>query len=367
MGVQIHFIQDSEGLDQLMAAIEAAPRIGLDTEFHAERRYRPELMLLQIATSAEEVWLLDPHAIHPAPLGALLSSSEVLLHGGQQDIRILNEVTGFEPGRILDMQIGAGLLGLHYPERLSRLAAALLELPLDKSPTLTDWSTRPLSPEQLRYAAEDASTMFPLAAALEERLQGLGRAEWAWAASAEMAAGVLAPADERTYWRGWDVASRMSTVEWHALGALREWRDALAVEQGRPPHAVLPNGILIDLARRRPTGRRGLTVNRRIHSGFIRHHGAALLKQLQNLNEAAVPPHPPTRPERDVIAALALWGRAGALDAGGAAAGCGAARGGGDGRLAVLASGRPEKIPQRRCDPGAAGWRRWDLHPVGRL
>lgn len=310
MSPNITIIQDASALASLCERLADAPRIALDTEFHAERRYRPELMLLQLAVSAEEAWLVDPKAVHPAPLGPVLSEAEVIVHGGQQDIRILNELTGWVPRKIFDTQIGAGLLGIHYPERLSTLAALLLGLPLDKSPTLTDWSSRPLSKQQLRYAADDAVILLALREALEARLAEVERSEWAWTASAEMAAGVLAPAHPSSYWASWEVATRMAPIEWHTLGVLREWREDLAVQQSRPPHAVLPNGILIDLARRRPSSRRGLTANRRVHSGFVRHNGAALLQVIADAEAKPAPPPPPTWAERDVADALVLWGRA---------------------------------------------------------
>ena len=307
MTEKIRLITDAAGLQQLADAISAAPRVAIDTEFHSERRHRPELMLLQIATDAETAWLVDPKAIHPAPLGAALSASALLLHGGQQDVAILNDMIGLTPERTLDTQISAGLLGDHYPDRLSTLALDHLDRPVDKSATLTDWSSRPLSQKQLRYAADDALVLFPLAEALEKKLSALGRQEWAWEATAEMVDMVLMPPRSVTFWQDWEIASRMLPEEWQTLGVLRDWRAKLAARQGRPDYAVLPNGILIDLARRRPTSKRSLMANRRVHTGFVRHNGAALLQQIHDALEVDGVPSPPTRAERLVADALLLW------------------------------------------------------------
>jgi ribonuclease D len=102
----------------------------------------------------------------------------------------------------------------------------------------------------------------------------------------------------------------MSVLEWKTLGALREWRDQLAAKQKRPPYAVFPNNILIDLARRRPTSKRGLHANRRIHSSFIRHHGMDVLHQISLVTAETIVPRPLTVAQRQVASALALWAEA---------------------------------------------------------
>lgn len=308
-------IQDSAGISQLESAIRTCDRIAVDTEFHTERRYRPELMLLQIATAADEVWLVDPTQVSPAPLREAMSQVEVLVHGGEHDLQILHTAIEFTPKRLFDTQIGAGLLGHHYPARLSLLASTFLDHPVDKSSTMTDWSARPLTRQQLRYAAEDAGLLFTLAAHLEAKLESIGRRETAWTASGEQGQHWLSTPPDSAYWLRWEVASRMSVLEWKTLGALREWREQLATKQQRPPHAVFPNSILIDLARRRPTSKRGLHANRRIHSSFIRHHGQDLLRQISVVSEETDVPRPLTVAERRLADTLTLWAEAAGAEA----------------------------------------------------
>ena len=49
---------------------------------------------------------------------------------------------------------------------------------LAKSHTRTDWSRRPLSPEQIEYALDDVRYLLPLKVQLEEQLDKLNRREW---------------------------------------------------------------------------------------------------------------------------------------------------------------------------------------------
>ncbi len=102
----IHLINTGTGLQALIDAIRGARRLALDTEFHAERRFLPELMLVQIATKPGEVWLLDPQAIDPAPALQAITTQELIVHGGSQDLRLIGAL-GAAPQRILDTQQSA--------------------------------------------------------------------------------------------------------------------------------------------------------------------------------------------------------------------------------------------------------------------
>ena len=78
-----------DGLNACMEAIQHASRIALDTEFHAERRNRPELMLIQIATSPEQVWLIDPQVIDPIPVAQATTSADQLIETGEVQYPLL--------------------------------------------------------------------------------------------------------------------------------------------------------------------------------------------------------------------------------------------------------------------------------------
>src|SRR4051794_41718136 len=78
-------------------------RLGLDTEFVPEGRYRPLLCLVQVAVG-DEIAVLDPleSRFDPAPLAAVLADPavEVVLHAGRPDVAILRREwrAGLRPG-----------------------------------------------------------------------------------------------------------------------------------------------------------------------------------------------------------------------------------------------------------------------------
>src|SRR4030081_2723106 len=87
-----------EVVRELAALARASGRLGLDTEFMGEGRYRALLCLVQVAVddpAAPEgvrIELLDPlRDLDPGPLAGVLADPEIeiVLHSGRQDVAIL--------------------------------------------------------------------------------------------------------------------------------------------------------------------------------------------------------------------------------------------------------------------------------------
>src|SRR5215207_186764 len=100
-------------VDRLAESARELGRLGLDTEFLPEGRYRPLLCLVQVVIG-EEVWVLDPLAgFDPAPLAAVLDdpSIELVVHAGRQDVAILRREWRTEVTNVFDTQVAAGFAG----------------------------------------------------------------------------------------------------------------------------------------------------------------------------------------------------------------------------------------------------------------
>src|ERR1700749_3015447 len=101
-------------------AARAAGRLGIDTEFMSEGRYRALLCLVQIAVDNPHpdrpplIFLIDSLGeIDIRPLAALLGDPEIeiVLHAGRQDVAILRRAWRTEFNNIFDTQIAAGFTG----------------------------------------------------------------------------------------------------------------------------------------------------------------------------------------------------------------------------------------------------------------
>ena len=148
-------VDENYQLRELIAHLSPKPIIGIDTEFHSENRYHPKLMLIQVCDFEGGNWLVDPLQLRVEPLGRALRDSIIVMHGGQEDLRILYRELGFTPAEYFDIQIAVGMLGYEYPLRYSILIQEILGKKLHQTSTLSDWSQRPLSEEQCEYALDD--------------------------------------------------------------------------------------------------------------------------------------------------------------------------------------------------------------------
>ena len=166
---------------ELLQALEnLAPGdfIALDTEFMRESTYFPKLCLIQAANSGACA-VLDPLTLPDlAPLWQFLADRRrtKVLHAARQDLEVLATARrdSAVPGPIFDTQIAAALLG--YPAQIGygSLVAERLGHTLAKGHTRTDWTRRPLTPEQLQYAEDDVRYLVPLYLNLLDGAAGRG-------------------------------------------------------------------------------------------------------------------------------------------------------------------------------------------------
>ena len=135
-----------------------------------ERTYYPRLCLIQ-AAAAGDIVLVDALAIADGgALAPLLTdpARPKLLHAARQDIEALLPLTGVPLAPVFDTQQAAALLGFPAQVGYAELVRQLLGVELAKGHARTDWARRPLSAEQLAYAADDVRHLPALAESLED-------------------------------------------------------------------------------------------------------------------------------------------------------------------------------------------------------
>src|SRR3974390_2080774 len=169
--------------EELAAAAAAARehgRIGIDTEFMSEGRYRALLCLVQIAVDdpangrVPRISLIDSlNAVDITPLAGLLADPaiEIVLHAGRQDVAILRRAWNTEITNIFDTQLAAGFVGAGAQAGYGNLLGAMPGRRVGKTASYTRWDARPLTAEQLSYAAEDVAHLLELAGELQRRLR----------------------------------------------------------------------------------------------------------------------------------------------------------------------------------------------------
>lgn len=223
----------------------------LDTEFHREKTYFPQLALIQIA-AGERIAVIDPLAIDTDLLRPLLEGNGVcVLHAAQQDLDVMSQSCGFIPQRIIDTQLCAGFVGYTQPS-LASLLQAYLKITVPKGDRLTDWLRRPLTNAQLSYAASDVAYLAELWRLISNELEELGRMRWALDACEELRVRPTGPHSPDDAWlRVKDVRTLKGRARWVAQAVAR-WREQRAMHLDIPPRHVLSDIAILGIAQRVP-------------------------------------------------------------------------------------------------------------------
>jgi len=212
------YIDNEQSLEEACAALAKAPMLCVDTEFHRESTYFAEFALIQVA-SREVCYLIDPLAIKDlAPLWKVILDPAILkvFHAARQDVEIIVNKTGQLPLPLFDTQVAAALLGYGLQVGFGNLVQKVVGKTLPKGESFTNWMKRPLTSDQLTYAADDVIYLIPVYQHLSEQLQATKRSDWL-----DEEQGVLCDPD--TY------ANHADQVFWRVKGANRLKPRQLAV------------------------------------------------------------------------------------------------------------------------------------------
>ncbi len=310
-------IETRAELERAVARWRGAPEIALDTEFVFERTYWPRPGVVQVGVDGE-IALVDAVSIADlSPLAEILvaPATRKLLHSGSGDALLLERSAGVRPRPVFDTQVAAAFCGLGTALSYGALVLALREVTLGKGETRTDWTRRPLTDEQVRYAMEDIVHLAPVAAELTRRLEALGRL--AWAEEDSQAAVTADPGidDPAQAWLRVRGIERLKSAALARARALATWRDTEARRRDLPRTFLLRDETLLEIASRPVADVDGLAkargFDRRRHAPFAK----AVLEVLARSSDAtrdagedpipAQPPRPIDRAVADAVEALA--------------------------------------------------------------
>ena len=270
-------------------------RFGLDTEFVSERRYRPLLCLVQVVVG-DRIEILDPLTdLDGSPLAAALADPdvEVVLHAGRQDVAILKRSWNTEITNIFDTQVAAGFAGYGAQSGYDSLVRSLLGVSAKGAEGFSRWDRRPLTDDQIAYARADVEHLLPMTDALQDRLRESGRLEWA----REECRALEAASDERTpeeQYARLPRVRRLGKRQRAVALTLVAWRQELAQQADRPPSSILPDHVLVEVARRQPSSRHGLEEVRGMPGQTLQRWHRDLLAAVERGREA---PDAPTLPD----------------------------------------------------------------------
>jgi len=298
------YIQEAGQAAPLAEELRGLNRLALDCEAAGFHRYSDRLCLVQLTTPTQ-TYVIDPQGFDPTELlrGPLEDPDvEILMHGADFDLRLLDRDLGIRLGGLFDTQIAAAMLGSQQLG-LAALLDSRLGVSVSKKYQRADWAERPLTDGMLEYAAGDTRYLEKLADLLVADLETAGRTAWAEEECRALEAAALAstsdPVEEKDPVLRVKGARDLTPRHVTALREALAWRDAIAQRRDRATFRVVGDPPLLEAVARFPRDGAGLADIKGFPKGLAHGEGKELLKRLRAVSEMPeddLRPYPKVRP-----------------------------------------------------------------------
>lgn len=293
--MNFEYIDTPEALSDFCERISRADALAIDTEFVRTRTLVPQLGLIQVY-DGEHLGLIDPVALNDlSPFSDILVNPSIVkvLHSCSEDLDALWFNLKVIPSPLFDSQFAANLLDMGQTLGYANLVENMLDIHVDKGESRTDWIARPLSPEQLVYAAADVFYLLPVYRQIAEQVEGLGQTEWVFAESEFLSLKKRSEIPvELTYLsikNNWKIGAQSR----QALKEIASWRLQQAQKRDMAINFVLREQGMLEVAMKLPENKAKLFQLQTITPKEARIHSDKLLELVQkalNTNPEDCPP-----------------------------------------------------------------------------
>ena len=248
------YLSTQDQLEDFCRQIEGEKVIAVDTEFLREKTYYPKLCLVQVG-AAELTAAIDPLLIEDlTPLAKIFEDASVtkVLHACGQDLEVILDGMGCVCAPVFDTQLAAAFLGMRQQVSYGSLVEAYCGVRLPKAESLTDWSRRPLDPEQLAYAEDDVRYLPGIYDRMVSDLARQDRLSWV---RPEMDALCDPSRIKRDPSEAFLRLRRSGSLTRRQLAVAREvcaWREGVAAERAVPRKWVASDEVVVEVCKRTP-------------------------------------------------------------------------------------------------------------------
>jgi len=243
-------IDTTKDLEKACKILKKQKVIAIDCEFIREKTYYPIPCLIQVGYETEAM-LIDPLAkeMDMSAFFDILQNKKILkvFHSGRQDIEILYNLSGQVPNSVFDTQIAAQACGLGETVSYENLVRVYCEVELDKSCRLTNWQIRPLTEEQLNYAAGDVTYLLICYEKIAAYLKENHREEWVAEDMADLVDIEHYDINPENAWLR--IRHNSHSLQFiNALKALACWREKRAIKQNVTRQNIIKDELLLNIA-----------------------------------------------------------------------------------------------------------------------
>ncbi|HSQ40778.1 MAG TPA: HRDC domain-containing protein [Fibrobacteraceae bacterium] len=243
-------VESQEALHDLANFLDGVYGCAVDTEADSMHHYSVRLCLIQISAGGRN-YIVDPLAgLDMNPLWKAKGMADLVLHGADYDLRMLQNTFGFAPQKVFDTMIAAKFLGEEHIG-LAHLVQKQFGISLAKSNQKADWTIRPLPDGMRQYAILDTYFLADIEEELVKRLEAEGKLEWVEETCAHLLQQTQSEPFMESKEEAWRIrgSNKLYPEELVFLKTIFEWREKEAERMDRPPFKVLNPDVMLDLAR----------------------------------------------------------------------------------------------------------------------
>lgn len=290
------FIQQQAELENVLHVMSQHSIYGLDTEFIKVDTFWPKLGVFQINID-RQVFLLDGTTLDLIPFwDKLFKAKQNIFHACSEDVDLIYYYAQRKSlNNVFDTQVAMSFLGHGLQVSYQNALKLLLDIDIDKDQTRSDWLARPLSPQQMQYAANDVCYIVQLADQVQQQLQQKGLYQFVLEDCRHLCLEISQETPKDKLFT--DVGNyRHSSKQLMQLQQLCVWREEMVKALNQPKSFILKNSTLNDLVEKNPKNSFQLSQCKDIRASVVREHGKIILDLLKFLPDASQWPLRMSRP-----------------------------------------------------------------------
>ncbi|VXA54252.1 ribonuclease D, processes tRNA [Acinetobacter proteolyticus] len=277
------FIQQQQDLAVLLKQMEQCSVYALDTEFIKVDTLYPKLGVCQINLNGQ-ILLLDGAALDLSNFWPkIFAAQQNIFHACGEDIDLIYHYADQKPlNNVFDTQVALAFLGHGLQVSYQNALKTCLNIEIEKDQTRSDWLARPLSQEQMCYAANDVIYLSKLADALKTDLKAKGLYQYVLEDCQNLTKEIAMETPLAELYT--DIGNyRHSRRELMQLQQLSIWREQITKALNQPRSFILRNSTMIDLVEKNPRNNFQLARIKDIRPHIVREHGKTILDLLKFL------------------------------------------------------------------------------------
>ncbi|MGA6135592.1 ribonuclease D [Acinetobacter dispersus] len=277
------FIQQQNDLAVLLSQMEQCSVYALDTEFIKVDTLYPKLGVCQINLNGQIV-LLDGASLDFTEFWPkIFAAQQNVFHACSEDIDLIYHYADQKPlNNVFDTQVALAFLGHGLQVSYQNALKTCLNIEIEKDQTRSDWLARPLTQEQMCYAANDVIYLTKLADTLKNDLKVKGLYQYVLEDCQNLTKEIAIETPLAELYT--DIGNyRHSRRELMQLQQLSIWREQITKALNQPRSFILRNSTMIDLVEKNPRNNFQLARIKDIRPNIVREHGKMILDLLKFL------------------------------------------------------------------------------------